>query len=125
MATKIRNTTSHKQVVRFKRKRRIRAGLEGSLEKPRLSVFRSNKHIYVQLVDDVKGRTLVAASSLEGELQGKGASSIEGAKALGNLVAKRALAKNISMIVFDRSGYLYHGTVKALADAAREGGLKF
>jgi len=76
-------------------------------------------------VDDVKGHTLVAASSLEDELQGKGGSSIDGAKALGNLVAKRALAKSISMIVFDRSGYLYHGRVKALADAAREGGLKF
>ena len=88
-------------------------------------MFRSNRHIYVQLVDDVKGHTLVAASSLEEELKEKVGGTIEGAKTLGNLVAKRALAKNISQVVFDRSGYLYHGRIKALADAAREGGLKF
>jgi len=125
MATKIRRVTSQKQIVRFKRKKRIRARLEGNTERPRLSVFRSNKHIYVQLVDDVKGHTLVAASSAEEELKEKVGSSIEGAKTLGNLVAKRAMAKNITQVVFDRSGYLYHGRVKALADAAREGGLKF
>ena len=123
MATKIRQVTSPKQVVRFKRKRRIRARIEGTLERPRLSVFRSNMHLYVQLVDDVKGHTLVAASTLEEDLKVGG--SIEGAKSLGNLVAKRALAKNIAQIVFDRSGYLYHGQIKSLADAAREGGLKF
>ena len=125
MATKIRRVTSNKQTVRFKRKTRIRARLEGTTERPRLSVFRSNKHIYVQLVDDAKGHTLVAASSLEEELKDKVGGTIEGAKTLGTLVAKRALAKNISLIVFDRSGYLYHGRVKALADVAREGGLKF
>jgi large subunit ribosomal protein L18 len=125
MATKIRQVTSQKQVIRFKRKKRIRARVEGTLERPRLSVFRSNKHIYVQLVDDVKGHTLVAASSLEEELKDKVGGTTEGAKTLGNMVAKRALAKNISKIVFDRSGYLYHGRIKALADAAREGGLKF
>ena len=126
MSTRIRKVTSQKQVVRFKRKRRIRAKIEGSTEKPRLSVFRSNRYLYVQLVDDAKGHTLVSASSLEEELKdNKISSTIEGAKALGNLVAKRALAKNISQIVFDRSGYLYHGRIKALADAARESGLKF
>lgn len=125
MSTKIRRVTNPKQVVRFKRKRRIRARLEGSVEKPRLSVFRSNRYLYVQIVDDAKGHTLVAASSLEEELKGKVGTTIEGAKALGSLVAKRALAKNISQIVFDRSGYLYHGRIKALADAARESGLKF
>ncbi|HAR43851.1 MAG TPA: 50S ribosomal protein L18 [Bdellovibrionales bacterium] len=125
MATKIRQKTSNKQVVRFKRKLRIRSRVEGNSERPRLSVFRSNQNIYVQLVDDAKGHTLVAASTLEEELKGKVASSIAGAKQLGNLIAKRALAKNISQIVFDRSGYLYHGRIKALADAAREGGLKF
>ena len=125
MATKIRLGTNQKQVIRFKRKRRIRARVEGSTSKPRLSVFRSNRHLYVQLVDDAKGHTLVAVSSLEEELKGKLDLSIEGAKALGGLVAKRALAKNISQVVFDRSGYLYHGRIKALADAAREGGLKF
>ncbi len=125
MATKIRRVTSPKQVVRYKRKKRIRSRVEGTTAKPRLAVFRSNRHFYVQLVDDVKGHTLVAASSLEESLKDKVAGTIEGAKTLGNLVAKRALAKNISTVVFDRSGYLYHGRVKALADAAREGGLKF
>ena len=125
MATKIRRMTSQKQVVRFKRKLRIRSRIEGTLERPRLAVFRSNRNMSIQLIDDVKGHTLVAVSSLEEELKGKATGSIEGAKTLGNLVAKRALAKNISQVVFDRSGYLYHGRVKALADAAREGGLKF
>jgi len=78
----------------------------------------------VQLVDDVKGHTLVSASTLEEELKEKVKGTIEGAKSLGNLVAKRAMAKNISQIIFDRSGYLYHGQIKAVADAAREGGLK-
>lgn len=125
MATKIRRTTSTKQTIRFKRKARIRAKLEGTIERPRMAVFRSNKHLYVQLVDDIKGHTLVSACTLEGELKDKLGGSVEGAKTLGNLVAKRALAKNISEVIFDRSGYLYHGRVKALADAAREGGLKF
>ncbi len=125
MATKIRRMTSPKQVIRFKRKRRIRARIEGTVERPRLSVFRSNQNIYVQLVDDVKGHTLVAGSTLEEDLKDKVGGTIEGAKTLGSLLAKRALAKNISQVVFDRSGYLYHGQIKALADAAREGGLKF
>lgn len=125
MATKIRKNTSQKQVTRFKRKARIRSAVEGTQDRPRLSLFRSNRAIYVQLVDDVKGHTLVAASTLDEELKSKSGPTIDGAKGLGNLVAKRALAKNISKIVFDRSGYLYHGRVKALADAAREGGLKF
>ena len=125
MATKIRQKTSQKQVVRFKRKLRIRSRLEGTVERPRLSVFRSNRNISVQLVDDVSGHTLVSASSLEEEVKDKISGNIEGAKALGSLVAKRALAKNIELVVFDRSGYLYHGRIKALADAAREGGLKF
>ena len=125
MATKISRTTSSKQKIRFKRKKRIRAKMEGTAEKPRLSIFRSNKHIYVQLIDDVKGQTLVAASTGEEELKEKVGGSVEGAKNIGNLIAKRALAKKIVSIVFDRSGYLYHGRIKALADSAREGGLKF
>jgi large subunit ribosomal protein L18 len=125
MATKIRQNTSNKQVVRFKRKRRIRARIEGSHERPRLAVFRSNRHLSVQLIDDMKGHTLVSASTLEEELKDKHGGTIEGAKGLGNLIAKRALAKQISQVVFDRSGYLYHGRIKAVADAAREGGLKF
>lgn len=125
MSKKIGRQTSNKLVVRFKRKRRIRATLEGSTERPRLTVFRSNKHISVQVIDDTKGMTLVAATTLEGELKDKVGGSVEGAKAIGGLIAKRALAKNITQVVFDRSGYLYHGRVKALADAAREAGLKF
>jgi len=125
MATKIRLRTNKKQVIRFKRKRRILSRIEGSAERPRLSVFRSNQNLFVQLVDDIKGHTLVSASTVEEELKGKTKKNVEGAKTLGGLIAKRALAKNITKVVFDRSGYLYHGRIKALADAAREGGLKF
>lgn len=125
MATKIRRQTSEKQKIRSKRRTRIRARLEGTTERPRLAVFRSNKHIYVQLVDDVKGHTLVAASTTEAELREDLGGSVEGAKKIGHLVAKRALAKNLNQVVFDRSGYLYHGRIKAVADAARESGLKF
>src|ERR1700749_4280529 len=109
MATKIRSHTSPKQAVRFKRKRRIRAKIEGSVERPRLAVFRSNKNLYAQLVDDAKGHTLVSASTLDEEV--KAGASIEGAKALGLMLAKRALAKKISAVVFDRSGYIYHGRI--------------
>ncbi len=123
MSTKIRLHTSQKQVIRFKRKRRIRARVDGTSERPRFAVFRSNRHIYAQLIDDVKGHTLVSASTLEEELKAHG--SIVGAKVLGGVIAKRALAKNVSQVVFDRSGYLYHGQIKALADAARESGLQF
>ena len=111
--------------IRFKRKKRIRSKIEGTTERPRLSVFRSNKNLYAQLVDDVKGHTLVAASTQDEEVKGKVGASIEGAKVLGLMLAKRALAKKIDQVVFDRSGYIYHGRIKALADAAREGGLKF
>ena len=86
-------------------------------------MFRSNKQIYAQLIDDTKGSTLVAATTLEADLKIHG--SVEGAKALGAVLAKRALAKNVNKVVFDRSGYLYHGQIKALADAAREAGLQF
>lgn len=125
MATQIRRRTAQKQVVRFKRKRRIRSRLEGTAERPRISVFRSNKNLFVQLIDDQKGHTLVAASSLESDLKGKGGCSIEGAKVLGTLVAHRAQDKQIRQVVFDRSGYLYHGRIRALAEAAREAGLQF
>ncbi len=125
MATKIRRKTSSKKAIRFKRKKRIRSRITGTIERPRLSIFRSNTHLYVQLVDDVKGHTLVAASTTEEENKGKVSLNLDGAKTLGTLLAKRALAKNISQVAFDRSGYLYHGKIKALADAARETGLKF
>ena len=93
----------------------------------RLSVFRSSKHIYAQVIDDRKGETLAAASSIEKDMRGslKTGANIEAAKAVGKLVAERASAKGIKEVVFDRGGYLFHGRVKALADAAREGGLKF
>jgi large subunit ribosomal protein L18 len=125
MATRVRLRTSQKKVARFRRKKRIRSRLAGTGERPRLSVFRSNRHIYVQLIDDTKGHTLVAASTTEEGLKGEVSASIAGAAKVGALVAKRALAKGINKIVFDRSGYLYHGRIKALADAARESGLQF
>ena len=125
MATKIRNRTSTKQQIRIKRKTRIRAKIEGTGKLPRLSVFRSNAGIYVQLIDDIKGVTLAAASTKDEGLSAKSKGGIDGAKAVGQLIAKKALSKSISNIVFDRSGYLYHGRIKALADAAREAGLKF
>jgi len=125
MAKKIRRQTDNKLAVRFKRKKRIRANLEGSMERPRLVVFRSNRHIEAQLVDDVKAVTLVAASTREAELKGKAGNGVDGAKTVGAAIAKPALAKSIEQVVFDRGGYLYHGRIKALADAAREVGLKF
>ncbi len=93
----------------------------------RLSVFRSSKHIYAQVIDDIKGATLASASSMEKDMRGslKTGANIAAAKAVGKLVAERAAAKGVTDVVFDRGGYLYHGRVKALADAAREGGLKF
>jgi large subunit ribosomal protein L18 len=102
---------------------RIRKTLRGSSQRPRLNVFRSLKHIYAQVVDDGQGRTLVAASSAEKGRLGGG--NIAGARDVGKLVAERALAKGVTQVVFDRGGYKYHGRVKALADAARERGLKF
>jgi large subunit ribosomal protein L18 len=93
----------------------------------RLTVFRSSKHIYVQLIDDAKGHTLAAASTLEKSMRGEGkkGANIEAAKAVGKLIAERAKEKGLKDVVFDRGGYLYHGRIKALADAAREGGLNF
>lgn len=125
MGKKIHRKTGQKAQIRAKRKTRIRAKLEGTAAKPRLSVYRSNNNIYAQLIDDVKAVTLVAASTTDEGLGTKSTGSAEGAKGVGKLLAKKALAKGINNVVFDRSGYLYHGRVKALADAAREGGLKF
>ena len=105
-------------------RRAIRRAASG---RARLSVFRSSKHIYAQVIDDTKGETLASASSLEKDMRGsmKNGANIAAAKAVGKLVAERAAAKGVKDVVFDRGGYLYHGRVKALADAAREGGLKF
>ena len=110
--------------ARIKRHNRIRNRVSGTAQQPRLAVFRSNKHIYAQIIDDDKQVTLLQASTLDKEVKTK-ASNIEAAKEVGALVAKRALEKDIKAVVFDRNGYLYHGKVQALAEAAREAGLEF
>jgi large subunit ribosomal protein L18 len=117
----------NRKTARVKRHMRIRNRLVGTTERPRLCVYRSNKHIYVQIVDDVTKQTLVAASTLDGDLKGKVAKSWdrEGAKAVGELVAKRAKEKGIAAVVFDRGGYIYHGRIASVAEAAREAGLEF
>ena len=109
---------------RIKRHIRVRGKVSGTAERPRLSVFRSEKNIYAQIIDDVAGNTLVAASSVEKDFEGPG-SNKEAARKVGKLVAERAVAKGIEEVVFDRGGYIYHGRVKELAEGAREGGLKF
>jgi len=109
--------------VRLRIHERIRKRLEGSTVRPRLAVFRSNKHIYAQIIDDSKGATVTAASTLDVDRNTGG--NIAAAKAVGKLVAERAKAKGIDAVLFDRGGYIYHGRVKALAEAAREAGLKF
>ena len=110
--------------ARLKRHRRVRAKISGTAACPRLNVFRSSKHIYAQLIDDVNGVTLVSASSMDKEFEGEGGNK-EAAKKVGQLLGKRAVEKGIETVVFDRGGYLYHGRVKELADGARESGLKF
>ncbi|MCD2255340.1 50S ribosomal protein L18 [Agrilactobacillus fermenti] len=117
-------TKPDKNKTRQKRHMRVRNKISGTAERPRLNVFRSNKHIYAQLIDDVAGVTLVSASTLDKELTASG-NKTEQAQAVGELIAKRAEAKGLKAVVFDRGGYLYHGRVKALADAARENGLEF
>ena len=119
--------TSQRLVARLKRKKRIRKNIFGSQDRPRLSVFRSPKHIYAQIIDDTQGATLVSASTLDKEFKD---SKVEGkkvdiAKAVGNLIGKRALDKGITNVVLDRNGFLYHGRVKSLSDGAREAGLNF
>jgi len=113
-----------KHEARVRRHNRVRKQVRGEAERPRLAVFRSNKHIVAQVIDDRAGRTLAAASSLEADLKSGGGNK-ESAKKVGALVAERAKAAGISKVVFDRGGFLYHGRVAALADAAREAGLEF
>mgnify|MGYP002596111581 CR=1 FL=1 len=108
----------------LKRHKRVRAKISGTPERPRLNVFRSNTNIYAQIIDDVNGVTLASASSLDKAIEGYGG-NVTAASAVGKLIAERALAKGIENVVFDRGGYLYHGRVQALAEGAREGGLKF
>lgn len=113
-----------KNIQRLKRHKRVRAKISGTAERPRLAVYRSNKNISAQIIDDVKGVTLVSASSLEAGFEGIG-SNKEAAKKVGLALAEKALAKGIEAVVFDRGGYIYHGRVSELAEGAREGGLKF
>lgn len=122
---RIRTTkhTASKAVSREKKKLRIRKKVTGSAERPRLCVFRSARHVYAQVIDDVTGATLVAASTLDTD--GVKGANKDACVAIGKEIAKRAIGKNIKVVVFDRNGYLYHGRVKALADAARAGGLEF
>ena len=109
---------------RIQRHKRVRGKISGTAERPRLSVFRSEKHIYAQIIDDVAGKTLVSASSVEKDFEGLG-SNTEAARKVGKTVAERAVKAGIEEVVFDRGGYIYHGRVQELAEGAREGGLKF
>lgn len=118
-------TKPDKNAVRKKRHMRVRKNLFGTAERPRLNVFRSNKHVYAQLIDDVNGVTVASASTVDNDFTGEATGNVEASKSVGELIAKRALDKGHKNVVFDRGGYLYHGRVKALADAAREAGLEF
>ena len=113
-----------RKMERQRRHMRVRRKISGTAERPRLCVYRSNSNIYAQIIDDVAGNTLVAASTLDKEIKTKHANKVA-AKEVGTLIAKRAADKKIVDVVFDRGGYIYHGVVKELAEAAREGGLKF
>ena len=113
------------RAARARRHRRIRKRLQGTEQRPRLAVFRSLNHIYAQVIDDSQGTTLVSASTLDAELKGVKGTGVARAKAVGEAIGKRAKAAGLSQVVFDRGGYMYHGRVKALADAAREAGLEF
>ena len=117
-------TKPDKNIARLKRHKRVRAKISGTPECPRLDVFRSAKHIYAQIIDDVTGVTLCSASTMDKDFEGNGGNK-EAAKKVGAAIAKRAADKGIAEVVFDRGGYIYHGRVKELAEAAREGGLKF
>ncbi len=114
-----------KEERRLRIKRRIRKKISGTGEKPRLSVFRSNKQFYAQVIDDLTGKTLVAVGSLDKSIADKKVNKTEQAQLVGKLAAEKAKEAGVNNVVFDRNGYLYHGRVKAFADAAREGGLKF
>lgn len=121
-------SVKEKRIARLKRKKRVRTKIRGNPEMPRLTVFKSARHIYAQIIDDTTGCTLAAASTLSKELRSKAkgiSSNTKGAKLVGEVIAKNGLGKGVKKVVFDRNGFLYHGRVKALADAAREQGLQF
>ena len=121
------SSLAKKQTARLKRQVRVRKKITGTEQRPRLNVFKSSRHIYAQLIDDVAGKTLVAVSTVNDEASAdlKYTGNIEAARKIGSEIAKKALAQDISTVVFDRNGFLYHGRVKALAEAARENGLLF
>ncbi|MEI6092877.1 MAG: 50S ribosomal protein L18 [bacterium] len=123
MSKQIKKVTSERLTARKYRKDRIRKKISGTAECPRMSVFRSDKHFNVQLIDDEAGSTLINCSTMDEGMKGTVKANIEGAKKLGKKIAEEALKKNIKQVVFDRNGYKYHGTIKALADSAREAGL--
>jgi len=120
-------STNIRQAARLKRKKRIRKKISGTPQRPRLSVFRSSRHIYAQIVDDTSGHTLASASTLDKEAQGgpKFENKVEAAKFVGKLVGERAIGKGIKDVIFDRNGFLYHGRIKSLSEGAREAGLIF
>ncbi len=120
------NISHVRRQARLRRHHRVRKQIHGTPERPRLAVFRSNKHLVLQVIDDVNGRTLAAASTVEADVRGAGGTgNIDAAKRVGALVADRAKAAGVTKVVFDRGGFLYHGRVAAAADAAREAGLEF
>ena len=116
-------SNTDRAVVRVAIHKRIRRKLRGNTERPRLAIYRSLNHIYAQVIDDVQGQTLASASTTEKDLRGSSGGNVEAARRVGKTIAERALAKGIDSVVFDRGGYLYHGRIKALTDAAREAGL--
>lgn len=122
MRLTIKKKTARGAKARIKKRLRIRKRVQGTADRPRLCVFKSSKNIYAQLIDDVSGKTLVSASTLQDKVK---ASGRDAAGQIGKMIAERAKEKNVEAVVFDRSGYLYHGRIKALADGARESGLKF
>lgn len=117
-------SNTNRKFERDRRHKRVRAKISGTAERPRLCVYRSNSNIYVQIIDDVAGNTLAQASTLDKEVKEKHSNKVA-AKEVGTLIAKRATEKNIKEVVFDRGGYIYHGVIKEVAEAAREGGLDF
>src|SRR6185295_1950350 len=116
-------SNTNRAEVRTAIHQRIRRRVKGSTERPRLAIYRSSNHIYAQLIDDRQGQTLVSASTTEKDLRGNGGGNLEAARRIGQTIAERAIAKGIEQVVFDRGGYLYHGRIKALTDAARAAGL--
>ena len=125
MSKNISKATERKYISRYYRKRRIRKTVVGTAERPRLNIFRSDKHFLVQLIDDDNGHTLLQVSTMSKDIRGKIKANVEGAKIIGKLIAEKALKNKITQVVFDRNGYKFHGSIKTLADSARESGLKF